>query len=271
MEQPGASQWMQTPNYGRAISSYAARYSARYYRTIIAFLVVTLLALQAVRSGPRLLIITAIGGLLYLIYVIVRLRLPSRWIPRYYTPRVQFWLAQAGIPALTVLFFFYALEGQSLYLGILYLLSVMIVSEHCSTLALLVTLVEVGAILVGLGYVGSDLSLIDYLAFSPALFTAAFYACALLLLGFLLHYLVRNVDARNRTISHYRTLLNVLADDVRSLYDPQSVRMLVLNTVKSMRNAACCAIWSFDARSGRLKLTACTDDEGQLLPDLRSP
>lgn len=261
MKQPAASRWMQTPNYGRAISSYAARYSARYYRSIIAFLVVTLLALQAVRSGPVLLLVTAVGGLLYLIYVIVRLRLPSRWMRRYYTPRVQFWRAQAGILGLTVLLVFYAVAGQSLYLGILYLLSVMIVSEHCSTLALLFTLVEVGAILIGLGYLGSGLTLVDYLTLSPAFFTAAFYACALLLLGFLLHYLVCNVDARNRTISHYRTLLNVLADDVRSLYDPHSVRMLVLNTVKSMRNAACCAIWSLDAQSGRLRLTACTDDE----------
>ena len=62
---------MQTSNYGRAIASYAARYSARYYRIIIAILVVTLLGLEAVHAGyiPR---VFTISGVLLIERIIQR-------------------------------------------------------------------------------------------------------------------------------------------------------------------------------------------------------
>ena len=255
-----ASRWMHTPNYGRAIASRSARYSARYYRIIIAALVVILLVLETVHTNRFLQAFTAGGILLYAAYVLGRLLLPARWVPRYYTPRIQFWRAQAGILSATLLLAAYALLHQPTSLWVLYLLAVMIVSEHCSTPELLFTVGEIGLLLVWLGYLDSGLPPATYLRFSHALVTASLRALAILLLGFLLHYLVRNVEARDTTIARYREMLNTLAANIRSLHDPQAARTLVLNICRETRNASCASIWALDPQTGRLTLIACTRD-----------
>jgi signal transduction histidine kinase len=251
---------MRTPNYGRAIASRAARYSARYYRIIIAALVVTLLVLEATHANRFLQAFTVVGIFLYAAYVVGRLLLPTRWSPRYYAPRVQFWRAQAGILGATLLLAGYAFFHQSTSLWVLYLLAVMIVSEHCSTPGLLFTVGEIGFLLVVLGYVDGSLPPAAYLRFSPALVTASLRALTILLLGFLLHYLVRNVEARDTTIARYRAMLDTLADNVRSLHNPQTARTLVLDVCREMRNASCASIWALDPQTDRLILVACTRD-----------
>ncbi|GEM_PF-4083771 len=246
MEQSSVSGWMQTANYGRAIASRAARYSARYYRIIIAALVIMLLILETVYTNPFLVALTLSGILLYAAYVVGRLLLPPRWMDRYYAPRTQLLRAQAGIFSLTFLLAGYAFFHQTTSLWVLYLLAAMIVSEHCSTSALLLTVGEIDLLLIGLGYPGSGLPLAAYLLFSPALVTASLQALAILLLSFLLHYLVRNVEARDTTIARYRRMLNGLAVNIRILHDPQAVRMLVLNTFQAIHRAACGSIWILD-------------------------
>jgi len=258
MDQFAASRLMQTSNYGRAIASRPARYSARYYRIIIAALVVTLLILEAVYTDTFLRVLVVGSFLLYAAYVAGRLLLPTRLMPRYYTPRIQFWRAQAGILGLTLILFSYAAFHQSTSLWMLYLLAVMIISEHCSTPELLFTTGEISLMLIGLGYVGSGLPLDVYLRFSPALVTASIHALVILLLSFLLHYLVRNVEARDTTIARYREMLATLAVNTRSLHDPQAARVLVLNTFQEMRGASCSSIWALDPQATRLTLAACT-------------
>ncbi|MDY7080187.1 MAG: GAF domain-containing protein [Chloroflexota bacterium] len=263
MKRIAASRWMQTSNYGRAIASRAARYSARYYRIIIAALVVTLLILEAVHTNPFLWAITVGVSFLYMAYVVGRLLLPTRWVPSYYTPRVQFWRAQAGIVGVTVLLASYAIFHHSSSFWVLYLLAVMIVSEHCDTSALLLTVGEISLLLIGLGYVDSGLPLRVYLRFSPALITASLHALTILLLGFLLHYLVRNVGARDTTIARYREVLDTLAGNVRSLHDPQEARTLVLNVCQAMCDASCGSIWALDPQTAQLILAACTGEDGR--------
>lgn len=262
MKQSSASRWMQSPNYGRAIASRFARYSARYYRVIIAVLVVTLLVLEAARAPLFPKALTAGGVLLYAIYVGGRLLLPSRCMPRYYTGRVQFARAQAGILSLTVLLGGYAISRQSTSLWLLYLLAVTIIGEHCHTPELLLSVGEIALLLIGLGYVGSGLSLAVYLSFSPALVTASLQAIVILLLAFLLHYMVRNVEARDTSIARYRKMLDALVFNIRSLHDPQAARALVLNICQTMCAARCCSIWSLDPQAGRLVLAACTSGDG---------
>lgn len=258
-----ASRLMQTSNYGRAIASRAARYSANYYRGIIAALVVALLALEAIHANRFLQALTAGGVLLYAAYVLARLLLPARWMPRYYTPRVQFWRAQIGILSLTLILSGYALCHQSTSLWVLYLLGLMIISEHGDTPGLLFTMGEIGLMLIGLGHLGSDLPPAAYLRFSPGLVTALLHALVILLLGFLLHYLVRNVEARDTTIARYREVLDTLAVNIRSLHDPQAARALVLNTFQAMCAASCGSIWTLDQQAARLTLAACTGEGGQ--------
>lgn len=265
MKKPSASRLMQTSNYGRAIASRSARYSARYYRVIIAALVVTLLIVEALRTNYFLETFTASSVLLYAIYVLARMLLPARWMGRYYTPRVQLWRAQLGISSLTLLLTGYAFYHQPTILWMLYLLTLMIVSEHCRTPQLLLVLGEISLLLIGLGYVGSDLSLVPYLCFSPALVEALHHTLVILLLGFLLHYLVRNVEARDTTIARYREMLNTLADNVRSLHDPRTARGLVLNICRTIRNADCASLWALDSQTNEPGLLACIREEEQHL------
>jgi hypothetical protein len=248
MRRSSSSRWMQSPNYGRAIASRAARYSARYYRVIIAVLVVILLALEALCAPLLLRALTAGGVALYLAYVAGRLLLPARWMPRYYTCRMQFLRAQAGIASLTLLLAGYAWSRQPTSLWVLYLLTLMIIGEHCGTLPLLFAVGEVGLLLIGLGYLGSGGPLAVYLRFSPPLAAALLRALAILLLSFLLHYLMRNVEARDTTIRRYQEMLDTLAVNIRSLHDPQAVRTLVLNALQATRAASCGAIWALDSQ-----------------------
>lgn len=249
---------MQTSNYGRAIASRAARYSARFYRLIIAGLVVALLVLEMVHADPSLRALTMGGLFVYAAYVVGRLLLPARWMPRYYTPCVQFLRAQAGILSLSLLLLGFAVFHQPSSLWVLYLLAVMIISEHCGTPALLFTVGEIGFLLIGLGYVDSGFSLANYLWLSSALVNASLRALAILLLGFLLHYLVRNVEARDTTIARYREMLDTMAVNTRSLHDPQAARVLVLNAFQEMCGASCGSIWVLDPQATQLTLAACT-------------
>jgi hypothetical protein len=260
------STWMRTPNYGRAIASLAARYSARFYRLIVAIMVVVLLVLEALRAPPLPRSTTVIALILYLSYVIARLFLPARWKPRYYTPVIQFLRAQAGIASLTWLLASYAVSGPGEHtsLWILYLLSVMIISEHCTTSALLLTVGEIGLFLLALGYLSSEASgrssFFAYLAFSAPFLTAVFRALTITLLVFLLHYLVRNVEARDLTINRYREMLDTLAVNIRPLHDPQMARRVMLNICRATRRAGCCSIWIPQLRNARLTLAACTKE-----------
>jgi signal transduction histidine kinase len=171
--------------------------------------------------------------------------------------------AQAGIASLTFLLASYAFHGQPTSLWVLYLLALMIISEHCSTPQLLLSVAETGLLVIGLGYLGSGLPVVVYLLFSPALMKALLQAFAILLLGFLLHYLVRNVEARDTTIRRYRKMLDTLSVNIRSLHNPQAVRMLVLRTFQATHAASCGSIWILDSQSSRLTLAACTYEDGK--------
>jgi len=260
-----ASRWMQSPNYGRAIASQYARVSARYYRAIIALLVVALLALEAIDAPPVLQALTAGTIALLTAFVLGRLLLPARWLPRYHTPQVQFWCAQAGIASLTLLLAGYALQRQPTLLWVLYLLGVMIISEFCATPRVVLSIGEICLLIIALGYLGSGQGLLAYLRFSPQLTAASLQALAFALLGFLLHYMVRNVEARDASIARYRDMLDTLAVNTRSLHDPQAARTLVLNICRAMRAAACGSIWTLDPQTNRLILAACNGEDGEHL------
>ncbi len=267
MRRSPVSAWMHSRNYGRALASRAARYSARYYRIIIAIVLSTLLILEARHAHPLLVWGTWGGITLYTIYLLVRLHMSDRWTARYYAPLVQFARAQIGIAGFTFLLFCYAAAREQNLLWILYILALMIVSEHCSTSAMLMTVGWIGILLIGLGYVGRGGTLSDYLYFSAEFTRAVLEALVILLLGFLLHYLVRNVGARDTTIARYRKMLDHLASNIRSLHDPRTARTLVLNLLQTTHSASCGTIWIPDVEGERLILAACARVEDTPHPD----
>lgn len=254
--------WMRGPSYGRAITSVSARYTARYYRLIIGAMVVALMLLQATHTTAPIQILTGLSVAFYGAYLIGRLLMPERWEQHYYTPRNQFWRAQVAILGVTSLLAMYAMEDQFTILWILYILALMIVSEHCSTRSLLLAVLEIAFSLVILGYFGSRLALISYLALSAPFMEASSKAASILLLAFLLHYLIRNVEARDTSIGRYRSVLNSLTANLPNSHNPQTSKGAVLDMLRRSCTASSGSIWIVEPNSGRLTLNAYADADG---------
>jgi len=248
---------MKSPNYGWRITSAAARYSARYYRIVIAFFVAFFVLLEAIPAPPRLLRWTVGLMSVYAAYVLARMLLPIRLYPRYYRPRVQFLRAQAGILSLTVLLAPYAILDEPNSLWLLYTLGIMIVSEHCSTSAVLFTLGELFVIMVSLGAVGSGLPFGAYLSMSDPFLGALKHSVGVILLGFLTHYLVRNVSARDLTIRRIRHVLNRLGHNTDVQEDLSAARKLLVRVLEELSEASCCSIWSLNPADNTLTVKAC--------------
>lgn len=257
-----ASRWMRSLNYGRPLRSRLARATANYYRVLIALLVVALLVVNGWRATPpaRMVIGAAVG--LYVVYVLVRITLLDRLAARYYQPRVQFLRAQAGILGLTVVLFVLergwpgspamASEWQARLMPAastlwpLYILPLMIVGEHCSTTLSLITLSEVSGCLGLLALWGG-----------VPLWESLQQILALLLLGFVTHYLIRNVNARDLSIARYRRLWSLLAENTRALRDPKQTCEVALEASVRAVGAYCGSLWQLDGRGESLQALLC--------------
>lgn len=263
MSELGLARWIDRSRLASLLAAprtWLRRISNRTYRLFIAGLVVALLVLEALQADPVLRWLTGAGILAYAVYVAARMVLPVRWESRYYTGRVQFWRAQAGIVGVTLLLGTYAFFQEPNTLWILYVLGLMIVSQHCPTEAFLVTVTEINLFLVGLGYLESGMPAAAYLRFSPDLGLAILRTVSIALVGFLVHYLVEKRTARDESIARYRELLAALAEDTRSLRSPALARDLVLRLCSDLLDADCATLWLFDAPEKTLTLATCARD-----------
>jgi len=273
MQKQSISNWMKSFYYGRPITSRPARTTAGHYRTIVGVLVVSLIALHL---GYLLLLSPTMSwslvGLLvvsivfYLAYVMVRMRMPTLWETRYYTPRIQMIRAQSGILSTTVLLVSFAYFDQPNVFWPLLLLPVMIVSEHCSTNKLLGVLVEVVIILLGITWLGNGEPLSVFLQ-SPFAFQGLAQGLTMVLLGFLMHYTMRNLDARDKRIDQLCNLLTRISQDLPAQRDPQTAWRTGLGLFMETVGAQHGTLWVADRQAEVLRLMASLRlAEGQIEP-----
>jgi signal transduction histidine kinase len=176
-------------NFGRTPLSPPALLMANHYRLMVALLTGGLLLSHLLVVRDPLAIVIALA--IYAAYATLRLRMPARMEKRFYTPRIQFWRAQAGIAGVTLLLVFLAWRGNAGSLWVLYLSALLLVSRYCEQ-QYLYTLValQVAALAAGV-------HLIELLSGDAVPTTARIIGelnvrvFAVLLPSFLAHYLAR--------------------------------------------------------------------------------
>jgi len=261
MEKWSISNWMKSFYYGRPIASRLARTAAGHYRIIVGVLVVSLFVLHLIYlflspsvSWPlvKLLVISIV---FYSAYVVARMRIPARWESRYYTPHIQMIRAQLGILGTALLLLTFTWFEQANLLWILFILPIMIVSEHCSTNQLLGVLAEIVVILLGAAWLEGRQPMPVFLQ-STFAFRGLAQGVTVVLMGFLLHYTMRNLDARDQTIDRLRDLLIDISRLLSTQRDPKTIHQTSLELFIGAVDAQCGALWVADRRPGILRLAA---------------
>lgn len=249
MRQKSISRWMRSFNYGRPIQNWRATVAARYFRPLVGAMTLLLLALHSVYllfSRPSipipLLISLAASFVAYLTYLAVRAWMPRRWERRYYRCDLQLFLAQVGIADAALLLWGYAYYQRPNELWLLFVLPLTIISYHCSTPALLTGMVEAMLVVLSAAWLESGLSLWSFAQTALALQGLA-QALLIGLLTFLLHFLVRNLGARDLRIEQLRCLLAGLSDRLPAQRDPKKIRCTSLDLVMETVHADYGAVW----------------------------
>lgn len=245
MEHPPISRLMYQPNYARPMSR-AGRYVSRAYRYIIALLVSLVMVLATLTAFPTVeaRAILLAGLAVYGAYTLVRQRLRGEAERRWYTPRVQFLRGQIGIAAATIIAYYFAAHGHPNLIWPVYLLSMLIISEHCSTPVVIGSVMQVGVLL-------ASVLLLAQPHTSPSV-TLAYLAYAaiqwlwIVVIAFILHYLVRNVNARDAAIERYQASQSSLLELVSLGRDPTQVRRAVLESYLSLVGADAGSLWIYD-------------------------
>ncbi|HLF27421.1 MAG TPA: GAF domain-containing protein [Anaerolineae bacterium] len=220
-----------------------------YHYIIGAFTACLLLVLLSrYASGSMALITTG----LYLAYVALRKLLTrnpqaGRW---FYGSRIQFLRAQIGLVGITALMIL-SPGSERTSLWVLYVLVIMLTSKHCITELMALVLVE-SCLALALIPALRGASLAQILA------NAELWAnwLALGLLTFVIHYLVRNVQARSETIEAY-SAVNALVSEV-DMTDARGAQQWfpLLTTLAQRVDGACASTWALDRRTQQLQLVA---------------
>lgn len=262
MQTHSVSDWMRSFGYGLPIHSRPARTAARHYRTIVGLLVVTLLALHlgyllliSPDCSRLLAVLLLCAVVVYIIYLRGRIHLPERWEKHYYRWWPQLIRAEIGILGTAGLVFAYAYFDQPHLLWPLFLLPLMIISEHVSTPMLMAGWAEVAVFLVGADWFSSQARLLPFLA-SPYAFAGLGRALTMALFSFLMHYTMRNLDARDKRIEQLHGLFTQISRCLRLERDPGAIRQKSLDTLVETVSATCGVIWRAPSQSDLLDLWA---------------
>ena len=179
--------------------------------------------------------------LVYIAYFVLRLYLSAVWPTRLFHPHTQFVRCQAGIIGVTLLLGLltsYGLIDNELWL--LYVLATLLLSERLRTWVVLVTLGEVAVFFLVTSYAGSSIyyhafqPLIAFLRVTPFVITRILF---IWLISFLLHYLVRNVQARDQAYQQHQEWLTLIEEKTLTSDEPKEQRRVVLDCAESLTGA----------------------------------
>jgi len=237
--------------FGTAKLSQLGYIAARYYHWIIAGFTVAVILITALPIASPQVVALWLGA--YLVYFAARQLMTETARKLFYRPAVQFLRAQLGILATALLIYHLGLRGQQTSLWLLFILVLQLTSKHCSTWVFLFTLVEVWGFLLALQLVTAAPSTFsDYLYTNSDVLTQCLWIG---ILAFILHYLIRNIDARNETIAGYE-LVNTLSSRIESLTDSDEKWKAVLETCLEVMQGHTASLWICDYKTQEIKLLA---------------
>lgn len=226
--------------------------AANYYHLIVAIFTGLIVYISLWSSQyPRLALILA--GL-YVCYFIARQWMTPSMERVYYQPALQLLRAQAEIAALVLIVIIAPGVEPTLY-WLLFLLPIMLTSKHCSTLQMIFTVFESCLAMVSLRYWYHPVWPIAW----QTLVANADLATRFLWLGFLafnLHYLWRNIQARDQTIAAYNAV-NLLARESDMLEANQAKQWQpLLEVLVNYLHGSNAYTWICDYRTRELQLIA---------------
>jgi signal transduction histidine kinase len=253
MDSRPISKLIYVPNYGRPLSR-TARYVSRVYRYVIAAFVslILIIATVAYVPDPLSLVFLVVLLIVYGIYTVGRQKLSIQSERRWYTPRAQFVRGEVGMIAATMLDYYFAVHGYPGVLWPIYLLPILIISEHCATPIVIAAVVQASVMLTAVQllarpYETAGVPLASYASIALQILWITVFA-------FILHYLVRNIDARDKAIEQHRKKLVSLLQQVLASHDPNKIRLAALEVSMGLTGADWGSFWIFDSTRDSLRL-----------------
>ncbi len=241
--QGGLSTLIRRGPYARQ-GTTAARYAARFYQPIISGITLLLLAITVwqYREAPVAVIVTLCGGIVaYSIYSLLRLGARNKFNELWRHPWVQFLRCQTGI--LVVSFLIGILTAHGLFnheVWLLYVLALLILSERLSTRILLATLIEVGLLLILVSYIGARLyegeafSVLTFISTAPYLLAHVLW---IWLFTFILHYLIRIIQARDEAFSQHKHWLKLIQEAALAAGRPEEQYNALVESAGKLMNS----------------------------------
>lgn len=227
-------------------------FAARYYHLIIALFtgLIVLISLWSAQYSQLAFIITG----LYVCYFILRHLMPTRMERVFYQPALQFLRSQGEIVAL-ILIAILAPGIEPTTFWLLFLLPILLTSKHCSTAQMLFVTVESCLMMTGLRLWYRPVEAISWSALVANADLATRYLW-LGLLAFNLHYLWRNIQARDETIAAYNAV-NALARE-SDMLEASRVKQWqpLLEVLVKYLHGSSAYTWICDYRTRELQLVA---------------
>lgn len=240
--QGGLSALIRRGPYARQ-GTTAARYAARLYQPIISGITLLLLAITIwqYREAPRVVTVTLFAGMVaYTVYSLLRLATSPRLDDLWRHPSAQFLRCQSGILVVSLLIGILTAHGLSNHeVWLLYVLALLILSERLSTKILLATLIEVGFLLILVSYIGARLftgaafSVLTFISTSPYLLAHVLW---IWLITFILHYLIRNIQARDEAFSQHKYWLKMIQEAALATGRPETQYNALVESARTLMN-----------------------------------
>ncbi len=223
----------------------ASYLAGKYYHWIVAIFTTLILLTALIDRIGLLLTFGCIA--LYWAYFGVRKSMTPNIERQFYRRNIQFARAQIALVFIGALILVVP-EAEQAYLWLLFVPIILLTSKHCITWQFLTLVAEASAFVPLARLVRGVLPVFDLQLVSAWLW--------LWLLSFILHYLMRNIQARTATIASYNAV-NLLAarislDEVGSAQQWQPL----LTALVYHLNGGCAAVWLVDAKTQNLQRIA---------------
>lgn len=237
--------------------SLKGRYAARLYRPIIylaATMMILLTAIIYADRSPLVPLILIIASLAYAILFILRMRMSPTVERRFYRQRYQLLRGQlslAGVAVISTVLFLYGAVDHNLWL--LYILSILIISEHNSSRAVFLTLVEVLLFIV----VPPLFILIVLRGWSIEYFAEVLLLrlfiqmTGIALLTFVSHYFIRNIQGREIAVLEYQRWEEAMTHNTALMEEPADQLRAITRLVEGLTNARA-RLWLVRLSDGHL-------------------
>lgn len=254
----GMSQLARDAGFGTRIWSEFGYWGGRLYNLIVAFgtAVILIASMFGQVSGQFI----TLCLMCYALYLLVRFSLIKQRETTFYQPLPQFLRAQVSIIVLTAIIASVGESGTRGYLWLLFTLQLMIISRHMDTWLFGLSVLQVCLILTGLRLSVVPVENID--TFIRTNLDLVVQWTWIALIGFVIHYLLRNIQARDETIG-IMSRINSLADRRQTDPDQKARWETVLEIYLQNAGARCGSVWIYHQHESQIRpltnLDCCLD------------